>query len=603
MSTELAKAYVQIIPSARGMQANLEKELGAGMPAAGESAGHAYGSSLVSKLKGVISVAAIGKSLAATISAGGALEQSIGGVETLFGASADAVVKNAQQAYATVGMSANHYMEQATGFAASLNQSLGGDTVAAASAADKALRDMADNSNKMGTDMERITDAYQGFAKQNYTMLDNLKLGYGGTKSEMERLITDANAVKAANGEMADLSIDSFADVVEAIHTIQDEMNITGTTATEAATTLQGSAKAMKAAFKNVLGNLTLGEDIGPSLNALATTTKTFLIDNLAPAIFNILTALPGAVFTFINALIPDNVSGLVGNMVSAFSAFMSEQFPVILSSGVATILQFINGFLSGLPNFIDATGGMLNAFLNAVISAIPLVLSGGAQLLMSLVSGILQNLPNVISSATTIVSGFISTVARHLPELLAQGISLIGQLIAGLISMIPDVISSAGEIIETIINAFKEIDWGELGLNIIRGIVSGIKNAASSLYQSIKDLASNALQSAKDALGINSPSKVFARVVGRAIPEGTAMGIRKNSFLVDDAVREFATGSPMELETALKSGDYRATDRSVSHDSKIPPIIQNIYSEAKSAAELMEEARYQAELAVMIGV
>ncbi len=601
MAPELAKAYIQIIPSARGMQANLEKELGSGMPAAGERAGHAYGSGLVGKLKGAISVAAIGKSLAETIKEGGALEQSIGGIETLFGASADAVIENAQQAYKTVGMSANNYMEQVTSFASSLKQSLGGDTVAAASAADKALRDMADNSNKMGTDMEHITDAYQGFAKQNYTMLDNLKLGYGGTKTEMERLIADANALKTANGEMADLSIDSFADVVEAIHTIQDEMGITGATAAEAATTLQGSAKAMKAAFKDVLGNLTLGEDIGPSLNALAGTIKTFLIDNLTPAIFNILTALPGAVFTFINALIPDNISGLIGNIVSGFSTFMSEQFPMILNMGITTILQFINGFISGLPVFTGAIGSMINTFLNAVLSALPTVLSEGAQLILSLASGIIQNLPNIISSATTVISGFITTIASHLPDLLAQGISLVGQLIAGLISMIPDVISSAGDIIAGICNAFKEIDWLELGVNIVKGIISGIWNTASSLYQSLKDLASNALKSAKEALGINSPSKVFARVIGHAIPEGTAMGIRKKSFLVNDAVKEFSTGSPVELETALRSNNYRSPDKSPAHGSKMPPIILNIYSEAKTAAELMEEARYQAELAVML--
>lgn len=598
MATELAKAYVQIVPSAKGIKKRIENELGNG-----HDPGHAYGMGLIGAINKVIKTAAIGKALVATIKEGGALEQSIGGIETLFGASADAVVKNAQQAYATVGMSANSYMEQVTSFAASLKQSLGGDTVAAASAADKALRDMADNSNKMGTDMERITDAYQGFAKQNYTMLDNLKLGYGGTKTEMERLIADANALKTANGEMADLSIDSFADVVEAIHTIQDEMGITGTTAAEAATTLQGSAKAMKAAFKDVLGNLTLGEDIGPSLNALASTTKTFLIDNLAPAIFNILTALPGAVFTFINAMIPDNMLGLIGNLVSSFSAFMSGQFPVILTMGITTILQFVNGFLSGIPDFVGAIGSMLNTFLNSVIAALPAVMSGGAQLLLSLVSGILQNLPNIISSATTVILGFTTTIASHLPDLLAQGISLIGQLIAGLISMIPDVISSAGEIAMKIIIAFLQIDWGELGLNIIRGIVSGIKNAASSLYQSIKDLASNALQSAKDALGINSPSKVFARVVGRAIPEGTAVGIKKNSYLVNDAVKEFSTGAPMELEAALKTGSYGTTGKSAHYGSSMPTIVQHIYSEAKTAAELMEEARYQAELAVILGV
>ena len=275
---DLAKAYVQIVPSARGMKSGLTNIVNGEMPSGGKSAGSLFGSNLVSTIKSVITTAAIGKALSSTIMAGADLQQSLGGIETLFKDSAATVIANAEQAYKTAGMSANGYMEQVTSFSASLLQSLGGDTAKAAEVADMALTDMSDNANKFGTDMERITDAYQGFAKQNYTMLDNLKLGYGGTKTEMERLLKDAQALTGVKYDINNLS-----DVYNAIHVIQDELGVTGTTALEASETLTGSFNAMKASFTNVLGNLTLGRDIKPSLNALAQTTVTFLKGNLAP--------------------------------------------------------------------------------------------------------------------------------------------------------------------------------------------------------------------------------------------------------------------------------------------------------------------------------
>ena len=295
MATELAKAYVQIIPSARGIQGSITQALGGEAASAGTSAGQTFGSNLVSKVMGVVSVAAIGKAIASTITEGAALEQSIGGIETLFKESADTVKANAAEAYRTAGMSDNQYMEQTTSFAASLLQSLGGNTAEAAKIADMAMTDMSDNSNKMGTDMERITDAYQGFAKQNYTMLDNLKLGYGGTKTEMERLLQDAQKITGIKYD-----INNLADVYNAIHVIQKKLEITGATQEEAIKTISGSFNSMLAAGKNVLGNLALGQDITPSLQAMAQTTTTFLVGNLLPAVWNILKALPSGMVTLV---------------------------------------------------------------------------------------------------------------------------------------------------------------------------------------------------------------------------------------------------------------------------------------------------------------
>lgn len=624
---DIATAYVQVVPSAKGMKGNLSNVFGSEMPAAGKSAGGLFGSSLVSTLKTALAAAGIGEALKKTLTEGAALEQSLGGIETLFKENAATVIANAQQAYKTAGMSANGYMEQVTSFSASLLQSLGGDTAQAASVADMALTDMSDNANKFGTDMERITDAYQGFAKQNYTMLDNLKLGYGGTKTEMQRLLKDAQALTGVKYDISNLS-----DVYNAIHVIQENLHISGlsaeeaaemvkaglmteeeafealgTTAKEAATTLSGSFNSMKAAFSNVLGNLALGEAMGPSLNALAQTTVTFLKDNLVPAVWNIVTALPGSLVTFINALLPANMSSVVGTAVGQFSTFMTSNLPTILDQGVQIITQLVTGFLSGVPGFLESAGSLLQQLLASIMTALPSMWESGVSMVLNLASGLISNLPSIASSATTIIANLLSTFASHLPDLLAQGISLIGQLVAGLISMIPDVISAAGTIISGIFNTFGETDWLSIGSNIISGIISGIWNAASSLFSALKDLASQALQAAKDALDIHSPSRVFRREVGFQIPAGAALGVDDGIPLVKRAMSRLSDAATASFTSSLRiSAKYQPSvsgGAGKAREGRMVQVIQNIYSEAKTAAELMQEARYQAEMAVLLGV
>ena len=641
---DLAKAYVQIVPSARGMKAGLTSIVNGEMPSGGKSAGSLFGSNLVSTIKGVITTAAIGKALSSTIMAGADLQQSLGGIETLFKDSAATVIANAEQAYKTAGMSANGYMEQVTSFSASLLQSLGGDTAKAAEVADMALTDMSDNANKFGTDMERITDAYQGFAKQNYTMLDNLKLGYGGTKTEMQRLLKDAQALTGVKYDINNLS-----DVYNAIHVIQDELGVTGTTALEASQTLTGSFNAMKASFTNVLGNLALGRDITPSLNALVKTTTTFIKGNLIPAVLNILRALPGAAVTLLQALIPGGMQNLTTNIVTNFTTFMTTQFPMLMENGTQMINQMITGFLSGLPSFVATAGSLITQVLTTIAAALPTMLQSGTDILLNLVmgimtalpslittagqivqnlltalmtalpsllstgmsfimnlaSGLLASLPNIISSATTVVTNLLTTLASHLPDLLAQGISMIGQLVAGLISMIPDVISAAVDIGRGILNTIGEVDWLSLGKNVIDGIINGIKNAASSLFDALKDLASKALQAAKDALGIASPSRKFRDMVGKFIPAGVAKGVLQNLGLVKSAVRKMSDlaeddfNASLRMDTRTGRGHSSGGTKGRSGVS----VVQYIYSEAKTAADLMREARYQAEMAVLLGV
>ena len=360
MATEIAQAYVQLIPSARGITGKIQSILDPEASSAGQSAGQSLGSSLVSVMTKVIAAAGIGKAFSAAISEGAALQQSLGGIETLFKGSADKVKGYANEAYKTTGLSANAYMENVTGFSASLLQSLGGDTNKAAETANMAMIDMSDNANKMGTSMESIQLAYQGFAKQNYTMLDNLKLGYGGTKQEMERLLNDAQKLTGVKYDINNLS-----DVYSAIHAIQENLDITGTTAKEAASTFSGSFESMKAAAQNVLGKLALGENILPSLHALLKTTSTFLFDNFLPMVGNIFSGL-GLVLTegiseIASQLFGDAFGSAVHSQLSRVTGIFQTFFDMIFGSlskqdniDILTMLGFSEGAANQIVNIAD---------------------------------------------------------------------------------------------------------------------------------------------------------------------------------------------------------------------------------------------------------
>lgn len=326
---ELAKAYVQIIPSMDGTKGRLGQLLDEEMGNAGDSAGSSLGKKLVSKAAGIISAAALGKVVASSFFEGAALEQSLGGVETMFKENADKVIQNADKAYKTAGRSANDYMETVTGFSAALIKSLGGDTAAAADYADMAIVDMSDNVNKFGSDIESVTNAYSGFAKQNYTMLENLNLGYGGTKEQMQRLLKDAEALA---GKEFDIS--SYADIIEAIHTIQEDMEITGTTAKEASSTFSGSFASMKAAAQSLLGDITTGRDTQQAIDGLAESAGDFA----------------------------DNVVRMAENMISSL-----DQLDEQMTGAIAEKLGVDQAALEGLIKTIEIGVGALLAYKAAL--------------------------------------------------------------------------------------------------------------------------------------------------------------------------------------------------------------------------------------------
>lgn len=552
MATELAKAYVQIIPSAQGITGKIQEAID---PEA-EPAGTSFGGKMVGTLKKAIATAAIGEALKKTISEGADLEQSIGGIETLFKESADKVKANAAEAYKTAGMSANEYMELTTSFSASLLSSLSNDTSKAADVADMAMTDMSDNANKMGSNMEDIKNAYQGMAKQNYTMLDNLKLGYGGTKTEMERLLKDAQKISGVKYDINNLS-----DVYSAIHVIQGELDITGTTAKEAATTISGSMKSMKAAAQNVMGQIALGEDIGPALSALGETTITFFAGNLLPAVANVLSGLPDLISGVTSVIVrsmnmaASNMDSIVsqgGQIVLNLASSILENAPFLLEAVLKLAMSLGETLLNtdwgavgrsvmdALSGSIDSAAGeilgieggeILTYLANALEQKLPVLMIKGSSILMSIMLGILQKIPSIITTAGTIITNFVNAIFPTLPNLLSLGGQILMNLANGVIKNLPQIITAAGQTIIKIV--------ATIGQNLPQILQSGIEitgKLAAGLIRAIPTLIGQIPQI------IESIKNTFLNVdwgsIGHNIIQGITNGLKSAGHMLWEAVK-----------------------------------------------------------------
>lgn len=529
--TSLGKAYVQIIPSAQGIETKMKEILGDGMPS-GEEHGKNYASGLVSTIKKAIAAAGIGIALKSALTEGAALEQSLGGIETLFKGSADTVIANAKRAYQTAGVSANAYMENVTSFSASLISSLGGDTAKAAEVANTAMVDMSDNANKMGTDMVDIQNAYQGFAKQNYTMLDNLKLGYGGTKTEIERLLADAQELTGV-----EYDINNLSDVYNAIHAIQENLGITGTTSKEASETLSGSFNSMKAAAQDFAGYLTLGMDITPAIQNLVSTASTFLFGNLIPAIGNIFTALPGAIGTF----------------VSTAGTAISENFSMQMVQGaVNAATDFLNnigiGIQQNLPTFLAQALPMVLQFSEQLKANAGQMIDAGLNLLMGLAQGLADSLPTLITYVPTIISNIANIINENAPKLIMTAGGIILTLARGLIAAIPTLIANIPQIIQAIVAVFMAFNWISLG----KSAITAIKNGITSKIGAVRSAGTNVLNSISGALQ-SLPSKLLSigkngvSQLGSAI-RGGAVAARNAITSVANAIFNGIRGLPSKL-------------------------------------------------------
>lgn len=546
---ELAKAYVQIVPSAEGIQGSISRIMGGEASSAGESAGTLLGTKLVGTLKKVIAAAGIGKMISDSLNLGGALQQSIGGIETLFGAggrsieeyaksvgkSVDAVkdeyaslmqsqqtvFDNAAQAYRTVGLSANEYMEQTTSFAASLLSSVSKDTNAAAQLANMAMVDMADNANKMGTDMASIQNAYQGFAKQNYTMLDNLKLGYGGTQAEMQRLLTDAEKLSGVHYELGNL-----ADMYSAIHIIQTDLDITGTTAKEAATTLTGSFAAMKAAAQNVLGDWSTGADLTAPMQALADTARTFLQGNLLPMIGNVLAGIPQLVY----GLVPE-VLQTGTELVSSLAAGFAQGIPAFLSSALPQLLSFTEELRANAGQFVDA----------------------GLNCITQLLNGLIAGLPQLIAYVPDIIINIAGIINDNMPKILAQGISIIVQLIAGIIQAVPSLLANWKKILQAVLSVISAINWLNIGKNILTSVANGVKSMGSSMLTAFKGGFSSALSWIKSL-----PSQAVKW--GKNLIQSFIKGLTGKGNMVSNAATAVTAGISLAETASGKQDNWAAS-------------------------------------------
>lgn len=540
--SDIGTAYVQIVPSAKGISGSIQKVLGGEADAAGAAAG----GKISGKIKGALAAAGIGAALGAgitkSIKEGANLEQAIGGIETLFKDSSDQMIKNADNAFRTAGISANTYMEQATSFSASLLQSTGGDTQKAAKAADQAIIDMSDNANKMGSNIQDIQNAYQGFAKQNYTMLDNLKLGYGGTKTEMERLLSDAEKI---SGQKYDIS--NLSDVYEAIHVIQTDLDITGTSSKEAASTLSGSFASMKAAADNLLGDLALGRNIGPAMVGLAETAGTFLFGNLMPAIGNIFKSLPTAISALIQTGMPKfmeagskMVTGIISGvqktssqlaqnlpgMVDKALAMISKNLPSALDKGRQIVVNLVQGIISNLPTLISAAQQIASKIPDFMAKNIPVVAAKAGQMMAQLAVTLLKNLPKIVVAAAKLGLTIIKGILKMVPTMLKAGKNLVMNLAKGLGGAALSAIKNAArKIVNGILSPISAIGGKIRGYaNTVRSILSfsGLASKVRGIWNSVKSAITGPIESAKNTVsGIIKKIKGFFPLGGGKLFSG----------------------------------------------------------------------------------
>ncbi len=473
MAIELGKAYVQVIPSAKGISGAISKGIMPEAEEAGNQAGEKTGKSLVSRLKDLVIASGIGQAIKQSISEGADLEQSLGGIETLYKGSADKMKQFANEAYKTAGLSANQYMEQVTSFSAGLIRSVGGDTAKAGDVANMAMIDMADNANKMGTSMQDIQNAYQGFAKQNYTMLDNLKLGYGGTQSEMKRLLADATKLTGVKYD-----INNLADVYSAINVIQGELGITGTTAKEANETFSGSFASMKASYQNLLGSITSGGgNIGSAIQGLADSAVTFA-KNALPMLENIAKEAPTAI---VQAL--------------------TTAGPQLIEAGMNSLIVIIQGFANAMPTMIPQLTKVISDMVQVIVSNLPALIGAGSQLLTGIVQGLSEALPFLIEALPGIIQAVVTSIVENLPLIIEAGIQLLNALVQGLIQALPVIIEALPQIIQTILDGLLEalpllIQAGiELFVALIQALPEIIATIVAALPQIINSIIAAIIQ------------------------------------------------------------------------------------------------------------
>ena len=650
--SDIAKAYVQIIPTAEGIKGSLDNMFSNEASSAGEKAGSGFSGGLTKALGGVAKVtagavtaasAAVGAITKTAVDNFADYEQLEGGIETLFGSAAPTVMYNAQKAFETAGMSMNEYMETSIGSAAALISSLGGDQVKAAKLMDVSMVDMADNVNKMGTSMEAVQNAYKGFSKGNFTMLDNLALGFSGSKEGMQQLLDKAKEISGVS-----FNIDSYADIVQAIHVVQEDMGIAGTTAKEGAETISGSLSTLGAAWQNLMTGIAnpdsdlglmiqnvvkaaenvlknmmpaieqalsgvsqlveriapviadklpgLLETILPSLLRAAThlitalaETLPSLVQELLPPIIDAATQIITAIAKIIPQLIstllttaPEIISSLmqagfdlildlteglkepeavqsiidaVINIIDTMVMWLGEYANVLVDAAVKIIVTLVEALTNpdNIARVVDMSIFLITSILDALINAAPQLMEAAPVIILNLLTALVENAPKILDAAVALIENFIDGLTENGPEVIEQGVELVLKIVAGLIKAIPKIVLASLEIIGKIKDAFKNVDWLQLGKDILNGLITGIKNSLGNLEDAVKDAAKTALNGAKKFLGIKSPSRVFRDQVGQMIDLGLAEGIDEYTSPIQKAMNSLSDMTQNGLNVATQ--------------------------------------------------
>ena len=562
---ELGNAYVTIVPSAKGLGGSIENMLGKEADSAGKKAG----AGIAGSIKKALTAAGIGAAVGKVLSEGAKLQQSyIGGLDTIYGKAADKA-RDYAKAAVQAGISQNDFSEQAVSFGAALRKAYAGDTSKAINTANMAIMDMADNAAKMGTPLQSIQDAYQGFARQNYTMLDNLRLGYGQTKSEMERLLADANKLNAEQGKITDYSIDNLGDIYEAIHVIQDDLGLTGVAAGEAATTFSGSLGAMKAAASNLMGNLMLGEDVKSSMQDLVATTETFLFGNLIPSVGRIFQSLPAAIGTAIQLGLPI-IGQQASKLITALTEGINTKVPELAAKLPETIVNVLNGLSEALPVVIAKGAELIEGLGTAIVNNAPLLASAAAEAIQLGLPIIRQHVSNLITALTSsistkeqelaaklpeIIANAFNSLSGSLPAVIAKGAELVKGLGTAIISKVSVLASAAAEAINAftryLSNNLPEIAFqgGEIIGQLAAGLIKNLPKIAARGVEIIGQLAAGLIKN------LPKIAAVSARVISflaSSLGKFTGTMIRSGLSLMAGIASGIGSGIASKVKSAM---------------------------------------------------
>lgn len=696
---DLGKAYVQIVPSATGIKGQIQNAMSGEADSAAKHIGSGMGGKIVSAIKGAIAAAGFGKIIADAFNASAELQQNVGGIEKIYGDAADTVAKNAQNAFKTAQISANQYMGLATTFGASLLKSTGGDTQKAADQTEKAIRQISDNYNTFGGDIENLKQAYNNFARGQFTMLDNLKLGYSGSKEGMQELLKDAEAISGVHYD-----INNFSDIVDAIDVVQEHLNIAGTSAKEAGSTLEGSMNMLKGSWANVMSTIGMSgkkeaEEMGfiwkDALDGLMESLGTF-VENAIPALQGIMEALPQVIATMLTKGLPMLVDGGF-KIISSLISGLTKALPILSKEGPEMIQSILTSIVNGLPQLIAGGAQLITAIANGLITGLPQLslqisqlvpqlvqglaesgtqlIQAGLGLIVALSQGLIQAIPSLVAMVPTIVQTLLTFFIDNAFTLIEAGLEIILAVTEGLIQALPYIIEAlpeifaamqdsflgfdwvvlGGAIIEMLVNGiglvfdmlpdilrliaetgaklmesidwvglgrsvigfiaegitnlvasipdilrsiatsglqvFAGIDWLGLGRDVVLGIVNGIAGMGGVLFDTLLNLESSALNAAKNFLGIGSPSKVFAKEVGKWIPPGIAIGVEDNLDPVKTAMDELSNVTTAQYAAEVSANAKYTPAGTNAETTNYGGVAINVYgAEGQDVRQLANE-------------